>query len=422
MKKVGLALLGLGTIGCGVMKVLQENGEMIKNREGLDIEVKRILVRDKTKKRQFQVDASLLTDNLQEILDDSSIEVVAEFMGGEMPAFTFIRDALRRGKSVITANKEVIAKRWDELEIEARKSGAGLYFEASVAGGIPIIKSVRRSLQANNVQKLMGIINGTTNFILTRMSEEGRSFEDVLAEAQRLGYAEPDPTADVEGYDARYKLSILSTICFRNRVTVDNIYCEGITKISADDIGYARELGFGIKLLAIAKKQNGKIEARVHPTFIPLSHPLSAVRDAYNAIYIKGDMVGNLMFYGRGAGDLPTASALVSDIVTACQNSGAHHRVRLDDEQVTFEEDWKDEYYLRLVVRDQPGVLAEIAGIFGRHNVSLDSVMQKLRGNDHATIIFITHEAHEKWIHAALEEMRNCPSVISIESLIRVER
>ena len=422
MKKIGLALLGLGTIGSGVIKVLNENGEMIKNREGLEIEVKKILVRDKTKKRNVKVNENLLADNPLDILNDASIDVVAEFMGGEMPAFTYIMEALKQGKSVVTANKEVIAKRWDELELEAKKSGAGLYFEASVAGGIPIIKAVRRSLQANNIQKFMGIINGTTNFILTRMSEEGRSFEDVLAEAQRLGYAEPDPTADVEGYDARYKLSILSTICFRNRVTINNIFCEGITKISADDIEYAKELGFGIKLLAIAKKQNGKIEARVHPTFIPLSHPLYAVRDSYNAIYIEGDMVGSLMFYGRGAGDLPTASALVSDIITACQNEGSHHRVKLDGEEAIFDKNWKDEYYLRLVVRDKPGVLAEIAGIFGRHNVSLNSVIQKLRGNDNATIIFITHEAHEVWVNAALEEMRNCRSIISVESLIRVER
>lgn len=421
MKRIKLALLGLGTIGSGVMKVLGENSEMIRNREELEIKVEKILVRDKTRKRNVEIDKSLLTDSFDDIIEDSSIDVVAEFMGGEMPAFTYIRDALRAGKTVVTANKEVIAKHWDELEEEARKSGAGLYFEASVAGGIPIIKSVRRSLQANNVMKLMGIINGTTNYILTKMSEEGRSFNDVLKEAQRLGYAEPDSTADIEGHDARYKLSILSTICFHNRVTIDNIYCEGITKVSADDIEYARQLGYGIKLLAIAKKRNGKIEARVHPTFIPLTHPLYAVRDSYNAIYIKGDMVGNLMFYGPGAGDLPTASALVSDIITACQNEGAHHRVKLDDEKVSFENDWLDEYYMRLVVKDKPGVLAEIAGIFGRHNVSIDSVIQKLRGNNNATIIFITHEAHERWIHAAAEEIAGSSSVISVESLIRVE-
>ncbi|NLM73521.1 MAG: homoserine dehydrogenase [Clostridiaceae bacterium] len=422
MKKIGVALLGLGNIGSGVMKVLQENGELIKCREGMEIEVKRILVRNLKKKRSVEVDPALLTDDFNQIINDGSIDIIAEFMGGEMPAFTYISEALKRGKSVITANKEVIAKHWDELEEEAKRSGAGLYFEASVAGGIPIIKPLRRSLQANRILTLMGIINGTTNFILTRMSEEGRTFEDVLSEAQRRGYAEPDPTADIEGYDARYKLSILSTLCFRNRVRVDNIYCEGIRGVAADDIKYAKELGFGIKLLAIAKKLNGKIEARVHPTFIPLSHPLYAVRDSYNAIFIKGDMVGDIMFYGRGAGDLPTASAIVSDIVTAGQNNGAHHSFRLEVEKPEIEDNWIDEYYMRLVVLDKPGVLAEIAGIFGRHNVSLDTVMQKQRDHDHATIIFITHEAREKWIHEALEEIKRSPAVISVESLIRVER
>jgi len=422
MKKIGVALLGLGNIGSGVMKVLQENGELIKCREGMEIEVKRILVRNLKKKRSVEVDPALLTDDFNQIINDGSIDIIAEFMGGEMPAFTYISESLRRGKSVITANKEVIAKHWDELEEEAKRSGAGLYFEASVAGGIPIIKPLRRSLQANRILTLMGIINGTTNFILTRMSEEGRTFEDVLSEAQRRGYAEPDPTADIEGYDARYKLSILSTLCFRNRVRVDNIYCEGIRGVAADDIKYAKELGFGIKLLAIAKKLNGKIEARVHPTFIPLSHPLYAVRDSYNAIFIKGDMVGDIMFYGRGAGDLPTASAIVSDIVTAGQNNGAHHSFRLEVEKPEIEDNWIDEYYMRLVVLDKPGVLAEIAGIFGRHNVSLDTVMQKQRDHDHATIIFITHEAREKWIHEALEEIKRSPAVISVESLIRVER
>lgn len=422
MKKIGVALLGLGNIGSGVMKVLQENGELIKCREGMEIEVKRILVRNLKKKRSVEVDPALLTDDFNQIINDGSIDIIAEFMGGEMPAFTYISEALKRGKSVITANKEVIAKHWDELEEEAKRSGAGLYFEASVAGGIPIIKPLRRSLQANRILTLMGIINGTTNFILTRMSEEGRTFEDVLSEAQRRGYAEPDPTADIEGYDARYKLSILSTLCFRNRVRVDNIYCEGIRGVAADDIKYAKELGFGIKLLAIAKKLNGKIEARVHPTFIPLSHPLYAVRDSYNAIFIKGDMVGDIMFYGRGAGDLPTASAIVSDIVTAGQNNGAHHSFMLEVEKPEIEDNWIDEYYMRLVVLDKPGVLAEIAGIFGRHNVSLDTVMQKQRDHDHATIIFITHEAREKWIHEALEEIKRSPAVISVESLIRVER
>ncbi len=421
MKKIGLALLGLGTVGSGVIKVLHENGEMIKSREGIDIEVKKILVRDKNKKRNIAVDPSLLTNDPWEILNDDSIGMVAEFMGGELPAYEYIKEALKRGKSVVTANKEVIAKHWDELEAEAKASGAGFYYEACVAGGIPIIKSIRRSLQGNHIKKYMGIINGTTNYILTKMSEEGRDFADVLAEAQRLGYAEPDPTADIEGYDARYKLSILSTIGFRNRVTIDQIHCEGITKITSDDIRYARDLGYGVKLLAIAKKQGGKIEARVHPTFIPLSHPLASVRDSFNAVFVEGDMVGELMFYGRGAGDLPTASALISDIITAAQNEGSHHRVQLDNEPFEIEKNWLSEYYLRMVVLDNPGVMAEIAGIFGRNQISLSSVIQKQTKEDNATLIFITHKSQESLINKALEEVNASDSVISVEGVIRVE-
>ncbi len=422
MKKIRLALLGLGTIGSGVLKVLTENGGMIRKREGLDIEVVRILVRDTSKKRSLPVAPGVLTCDADSILNDPDIDLVAEFMGGEAPAFEYLQKALRSGKSVVTANKEVIAKHWDELEEAAKQSGAGLYFEASVAGGIPIIKSIRRSLQGNHIQKLMGIINGTTNYILTRMSEEGKGFQEVLADAKRLGYAEPDPTADVEGYDARFKLSILSTISFRNRIRTEDIYCEGITGITADDIEYAKQLGYAIKLLAIAKKQGNVIEARVHPTFIPLSHPLAAVRDAYNAIYIEGDIVGNLMFYGKGAGDYPTASALVSDIITACQNEGSHHRTKLDDDAVMINKDWRDEYYVRMSVKDQPGVLAEIAGIFGQHGVSIESMIQKNRGVDNATLIFITHEANEKAIMRAIEEMKGSPSVSSVDNIIRVER
>ena len=329
MKSIGLALLGLGTVGSGVIKVLQENGDMIKDREGINIEVKKILVKDPSKQRKVDVAAELLTDNFEEILNDGSIDVIAEFMGGDAPAFTYLLRALQKGKSVVTANKEVIAKHWDELELAAKTSGAGLYYEACVGGGIPIIQSIIGSLQSNHIKKYMGIINGTTNFILTKMSEEGRNFQDVLSEAQRLGYAEPDPTADIEGFDARYKLSILSTIGFRNRVTIDQIYCQGISQITAEDITYAKELGFAVKLLAIAKKHDGRVEARVHPTFISLSHPLASVRDSFNAVFVEGDMVGELMFYGRGAGDLPTASALVSDIIKATQNEGAHHRIVL---------------------------------------------------------------------------------------------
>lgn len=416
-----IAFLGLGTIGCGVMKVLRQNADMIKKREGLDLDVKWVLVRDTSKQRAVEIDPAILTTDAQKILNDPEIDLVAEFMGGEEPAFTYIRQALIKGKSVVTANKEVIAKHWGVLEQEAVRSGAGLYYEASVAGGIPIIKTIRRSLQANHILKFMGIINGTTNYILTRMSEDGSDFDTVLKEAQRLGYAEPNPAADIEGLDAKFKLSILSTICFRNKVPLEHVFCEGITRVTAEDIAYAHQLGYGIKLLAIAKKNGNRIEARVHPTFIPLSHPLCAVRDAYNAIFIEGDVVGNLMFYGRGAGDLPTASAVVSDIITACQNENGHHRMGMDDESAIYEKDWLSRYYVRMLVSDRPGVLAEIAGLFGKHGVSLESVIQKNRG-DNASLIFITHEAHEQSMLQALEAMKGCAAVSSIESMIRVER
>jgi len=421
MKKVKLAFLGLGTIGCGVMKVLRQNAEMFKRREGLDLEVKWVLVRDKSKPRAVDIDPATLTTDAGTILNDPEIDLVAEFMGGEEPAFTYIRQALINGKSVVTANKEVIAKHWHELEQEAVKSGAGLYYEASVAGGIPIIKTIRRSLQANHIQKFMGIINGTTNYILTRMTEDGSDFQSALKEAQRLGYAEPDPTADIEGLDAKFKLSILSTICFRNQVPLEHVFCEGITRVTAEDIAVAQQLGYGIKLLAIGKKHGDRIEARVHPTFIPLSHPLCAVRDSYNAIFIEGDIVGNLMFYGRGAGDFPTASAIVSDIIPACQNENGHHRTGMDGAPVIFEKDWISRYYVRMLVSDRPGVLAEIAGLFGKHGVSIESVIQKNRG-ENASLIFITHEAHEQSLLRALEDMKGCAAVSSIESMIRVER
>jgi homoserine dehydrogenase (EC 1.1.1.3) len=421
MKKVKVGFLGLGTVGSGVYKVLEKNADMIRTREGLDIEVSRVLVRDRNKRRAVDIDSSLLTTDAHDIINDPGIDIIAEFMGGEEPAFTYLSEALKKGKTVVTANKEVIAKHWDVLEQEAAETGAGLYFEASVAGGIPIIKTIKRSLQANHILKFMGIINGTTNYILTRMSEEGLDFQTALKEAQRLGYAEPDPTADIEGLDAKFKLSILSTICFRDKVPLEHVFCEGITKVTSEDIEYARQLGYGIKLLAIAKKNGNRIEARVHPTFIPLTHPLCAVRESYNAIFLEGDVVGNLMFYGRGAGDMPTASAVVSDIITAGQNlDGYHHRTGMDGDDVVFEQNWVSKYYVRMLVCDRPGVLGVIAGLFGKNGVSLESVIQKNRGQD-ANLIFITHEAHEQSMMKALEEMKNCPVISSIESMIRVE-
>ncbi len=425
--EVGIGFLGFGNIGSGVFNIIKANGQEIEKREGLRLTVKRALVRDINKKRGVEVDPGLFTANPEDVLSDPGISIVAEFMGGAEPAREYILRALEKGKTVVTANKEVIAIHWPELQEAARKTGAGLYFEASVAGGVPIIKAMAESLNANRVLEIMGIINGTTNYILSRMSDEGRSFEEVLAEAKRLGYAEPDPTMDIEGCDTMYKLSILASMAFQTRVSVEGIYREGISSITVEDIEYGKELGLAMRLLAIAKKQDGCLEARVHPTFIPQSHPLAAVRDSYNAIFIKGDMVGNLMFYGRGAGSLPTGSAVVSDIIAACHNRGRHRGMFAGNSGVCREEakingNWETEFFLRLTVTDKPGVLAKIAGVFGKHQVSIASVIQKGHDRDTAPLIFVTHKAQELSMRRAVEDMRHIPEVARIENLIRVER
>jgi homoserine dehydrogenase len=427
MTTIKIGFLGCGNIGTGVYKILQENGKEISHREGLELKVEKILVRDVKKTRAANVDTGLLTDNIDDIVGNPEITIVAEFMGGVEPARDYILKALESGKSVVTANKEVMAKHWHELEKAAQQNGVGLYYEASVAGGIPIIKVVRESLQANRVHELMGIINGTTNYILTKMSEEGRSFNEVLAEAQRLGYAEPDPTADVEGYDAMYKLSILSSISFHTRVHIDQIFREGITGITVEDIAYGKELGYAIRLLAIGKKRGNSIEARVHPTFIPVNHPLAAVRDSFNAIFIKGDAVGNLMLYGRGAGDMPTGSAIISDIITSSHQTQKHRYSTFYNEdiasvEVEFEGDWETEFFVRLSVKDEPGVLAKIAGIFGKYGVSIASVIQKGHNEEKVPLIFVTHKARELSVKNAIEDIRNETDVIRVENVIRVER
>lgn len=424
LQVINIALLGFGNIGTGVYRLIEKRRQNILEKEGYLLQIKRILVRDVNRKREYLEDISLLTNNPDDIFNDPDISVVAEFMGGESPAAELLVKALNSGKSVVTANKEVVAKRWEELDRAARGTGAGLYYEASTGGVIPVIRTIQESLQANRISRVMGIINGTTNYILTKMSEQQISFSDALREAQELGYAEPDPTADVEGYDARFKLSILSTLCFHKRVHVENILCEGITTITSDDIAYGRELGFGIKLLGIAKDTDGKVEVRVHPTFIPLHHPLASVRGSFNAIFLSGDACDDMMLYGRGAGDMPTASAIVSDILAAVKNKGKHRYLDFQEKtpSAACNEDWNTEYYIRLTVKDQPGVLGEIAGIFGKYNVSIASVIQKGRGGQTAPLIFVTHEAAEQSVTKAIGEIGKSPFVVGVDNLIRVER
>ena len=369
MKKVGIALLGLGTVGGGTYRIIQKNHEMIKKSEGIDLEIKCVLERNMDRCRELGVDESIVSTDIERVVNDPEIKIVAEFFGGIEPARTFLIKCLLAGKSIVTANKEMFSKHWHELEDAARKGKAGLYFEASCVGGVPIIRTLQESMQGNNIKSLKGIINGTTNFILSKMSDTGADYAETLKEAQELGYAEANPSADVDGFDAMYKLSILSSLAFRKKVPLDIIYREGISNISVEDINYGKEFGLTLKLLGIAKQhEDGRVEARVHPVFIPNEHPLATVKGSFNSVFIEGDAVGDIMLYGRGAGDLPTGSAIVSDIVYAAgqkthklscfKNNGLHIPNR------EFVRDFESEYYIRMTLKEEAGVLSEVSGVF----------------------------------------------------------
>jgi homoserine dehydrogenase len=427
MKKVGVALLGLGTVGSGTYKILVEQRENIRKFYGLDIEVLHILEKDMTKVAALGIDPKIVSTDIENVTKNPDIKIVAEFFGGIEPAKTFLIKSLQAGKSIVTANKELFSKTWPEFEEAAAKSGAGLYFEASCVGGVPIIRALTESMQGNDIQSIKGIINGTTNYILTKMSKEGASYESALQEAQALGYAEFNPSADVDGYDSMYKLSILSTLAYHKPVPISKIYREGISKVKAEDIKWGQDMGLVLKLLAISKNIGGKIEARVHPVFIPATHPLASVNDSFNAVDVIGNNVDELMFYGRGAGSLPTGSAIVSDIVFAAGKT-EHRRfpealAGKDVKDEEFISDFQSEYYIRLTVIDKPGVLAKLSGVFGANNVSITSVNQRLgqSNSELAPIILITHVTSEKAINKVMEEIAALAEVERVESLIRVE-
>jgi len=420
MKRIAVGFLGCGNIGCGVYKLLETHGAEMEKNEGVAFEVKKVLVRDVSKKRNWRIPAQLLTDCADDVLDSPEISIVMEFMGGEQPAAAYMVRALKNGKTVVTANKMALASRWEEIVSAARESGAGLYYEASVCGAIPIIRAMNESLQANRISSVMGIINGTTNYILTRMSREGAAYADVLADAQRLGLAEPDPTADVEGYDAAYKLSILSTLAFHRHVPVENIYREGITGVTALDVACGKEFGLTLKLLAVAKEEDGRIQAHVHPTFVPDSHPLASVSDAFNAVFVNGHACGEMMFYGRGAGDMPTASALVSDLIKAAR-AKRHLLPAVGEERCQMADDWSCVHFVRMLAKDEPGVLCRIAGKFAEHGVSIASMVQKgVRDEEgFVQVVFLTHQASEHAVHLSLEQMEG--KIVRPASVIRVE-
>lgn len=424
MKKIGVALLGLGTVGGGTYRILMNNHDAIAKNDGVDVEIRHIIERDVSKAEALGADLSIVGTDIDKVVNDDKVSVVAEFFGGIEPAKTFLKKCLLAGKSIVTANKELFSKHWPELEEAAKKGKAGLYFEASCVGGVPIIRTLTQSMQGNNILSLMGIVNGTTNFILSKMADEGLEYADVLKEAQRLGYAEADPTADVEGFDSMYKLSILSSLAFRTKVPISKIYREGISKVSKEDISYGKKFGYELKLLAIAKRNaEGKIEARVHPAFIPASHPLGSVKGSFNAVHIVGDNVGDIMLYGRGAGDLPTGSAIVSDIVFAAKQAKPQYAPFKNTEKVSdsgFSSNFYCNYYLRMKVKDEEGVLAKIAGVFGKNHVSINTMIQESDG-ENAKIIFLIHKTGEKNVKKAMQDVALLPCVESVDAVIRVE-
>lgn len=427
-KKVCVGLLGLGTVGSGTARILKENSDNIGLKAGTQIELTKVLVRDINRPRLVDIPEEALTTKAEEIVNNPEIDIVVEVMGGIEPAKTYILQAISQGKSIVTANKELMAKHGREILEAAEKYGVAVQFEASVGGGIPIIRPMKRCLAANDIEEIIGIINGTTNYILTKMADEGMDFDDVLAQAQAAGYAEADPTADVGGYDAAYKIAILSSIGFNTRIGFENVYFEGIEKITSEDIEYASELGFTIKLLAIAKQNEDGLEIRVHPTMIPNHHPLAAVKDVFNAIFVKGNAVGEVMFYGRGAGQMPTGSAIVADIIDITRD--LVHNVPSSLNCTCFAErkikkvgEIKSSYFVRLECFNRPGVLSQIAGVFGQNGVSLASVIQKGKKADDeiATIVWVTYEVEEKNLQAALDHLNTLPIIKKINNIIRVE-
>ena len=429
VESVGVGLLGLGVVGGGVARTLREKADTIARRVGRPVELRRVLVRDLARSRE--VDGLELTTDPAVVVEDPSVQIVVEVMGGEEPAHRYIRRAIAAGKHVVTANKEVMAKHGPEIVAGAAAGGVDVAYEASVGGGIPVIGPFKLDLLANDISQVTAIINGTTNYIITRMSQAGLDFGAALREAQAAGYAEPDPRNDVEGIDAAYKLAILATLAFHARVHPDEVYHEGITSLEPSDFRYARELGYVVKLLAIGKLADGGLELRVHPAFVAAHSMLANVDDVFNAVQVEGDLVGRILFYGRGAGAGPTSSAVVADVIDLAQRIEAGQvrpTVAAYDPSVRPRPmaDVRTRYYVRLVAADRPGVIARIAGVFGERAISLASVLQKedvqvSEGSRYAEIVFMTQRAHEAAVQRALEEIQRLDVVSRIGSLIRVE-
>jgi homoserine dehydrogenase len=424
--QVGIVLLGLGVVGGGVARSLIEKSESFARRVGVPLVLKKVLVRDTVRERTVDLDAGLLTSDPAEALR-TECDIVVEVMGGEDPAYGLIRQSLKERRFVVTANKEVMAKHGPALLAAATQAGTDVLYEASVGGGIPIISPLKRDLSANDISSLRAIINGTTNYILTRMSREGLDLREALKQAQALGYAEADPANDIEGHDAVYKLAILASLAFHTRVAPEDVYREGIMRLHPRDFRYAAELGYAIKLLAIARRENGGISARVHPALVPEDDLLAKVDGALNAVQVEGDLTGKVLFQGAGAGSLPTTSAVMADVLDAARSIVQGGRPFLwrytSDVTVKPMSELVGKYYIRLDVADRPGVLAGIARCFGDNQVSIASVIQKETDEEAQTaeLVIMTHAAGEQPVQASLNQIGQLPDVRAVESLIRVE-
>lgn len=427
MRTIGVGLIGLGTVGSGVVEIVRRHGEDFARRAGVGIELVRFADRNPQRARDLGISDEAFTTEASELIADPRVEVVIELIGGTGVAKDVVLQALKAGKSVVTANKALMASAGQEIMDAASNAGVDIMFEASVGGGIPIIGPLKHSLVSNEIVSVAGIVNGTTNYMLTRMADDGLDYATALAEAQAKGFAEADPTADVDGHDAAAKIAILASIAFNSRVTVDRVPVEGIRRITPADIAYAREMGYGIKLMAIARRTQTGIDVRVHPAMIPLSHPLASVSGVYNAIYVIGDAVGETMFFGEGAGSLPAASAVVGDLIEVARHirSGCLNLVGCTcNEQLAVRDitELETGYFIRFAVADRPGVLAAVASKFGEHGVSIASVIQKrVCESGDAEIVYVTHLAGEGAVRAALADIAALDVVTEVASVIRVE-
>ena len=425
MKKAGVAILGLGVVGGGTYKILTENREYFKKSQGVDLSVEAVLEKNIDRAKALGIDPAIVAGNIEEVVSNPNVDIVVEVIGGIEPAKTFVLKALMSGKTVVTSNKELFAKHWPELEREAKAMNAGLFFEASCVGGVPIIRTLQEGMQANKILSIKGIINGTTNYILTKMSSEGSDYAEALKEAQKLGYAEFNPTADVEGFDATYKLSILSSLAFNTKISIENIHREGITSITKEDIAFGKDMGYALKLLAIGKNTKNGVEVRVHPTYVSNSNPLASVNDSFNAVHLVGDSVGEIMLYGRGAGALPTGSAIVSDIIFAAKHPEFYYTYFNNSEkgnkETKFVNDFTSQHFIRMTVKDEVGVLSKISGLFGKNGLSIKEVKQYSGTDGKVPVVIITHVCSENAVNKTLDKIKELPVVYSVDSLIRLD-